>query len=187
MVNWDRSVWFSQNIPKHAFVHWAVVRDRFPTRDRFRWWGLQVPASCLLCNVGIEPRSHLFFECSYSTHAWQSFFLHQRLNPPSSLDHIICWVRSTSPITKLNTICKMVLQATIYGIWEKRNARLHRAETKPSDQVTREVQSIIRRRLAGLDSKIGTSAQQQPTVTSSAHSHLSLWFGYIQFGTDQVP
>lgn len=51
-VTWHDSVWFPQRIPKHAFIHWLVARDRLTTRDRLRSWGLQVPSECLLCDAG---------------------------------------------------------------------------------------------------------------------------------------
>lgn len=115
-VPWKKSLWFSKNIPKHAFIHWVVARDRLPTRDRLRRWGFQVPDTCLLCNVAAESRSHLFFDCKYASRIWESFFYHHRLNHPLGIDPIVSWVRSASSIAKLNIICKLLLQATIYEI-----------------------------------------------------------------------
>lgn len=63
----------------------------------------------------------------------------------------------------------------------KKNARLHRDETKPSAQVTREIQSILRRKLAGLDTR---ACDTQHPPSSSAQTYLSLWFDYIQFEND---
>lgn len=181
VVSWKKLVWFSQNIPKHAFIHWMVARDRLPTRDRLQSWGLKIPDNCLLCNVVPESRSHLFFDCTYTTQVWKSFFSHPRLNPPTCLDTIVNWVRYECSISKLNIICKLLLQATIYEICKERDVRSHRAETKPSSQVTRKVQSILPRKLAGLHSSPCTS---QKSSSSSAQTYLSFWFGYIQFGND---
>nr|VDC73714.1 unnamed protein product [Brassica rapa] len=32
-VAWHKVVWFSQNIPKHSFIVWLVLKDRMLTRD----------------------------------------------------------------------------------------------------------------------------------------------------------
>lgn len=176
VVPWKKSVWFSQHIPKHGFIHWVVTWDRLPTRDRLRRWGLQVPDTCLLCNVAVESHTHLFFDCMYASQVWESFFTHPRLNPPIDFDHIVYWVRTASSITKLNIICKLLLQTTINELWKERNARLHRDETKT--QLIREVQGIMRRKLASLDTGVSPSIHPSSN-SSSAQSYLSLWFGYF--------
>ncbi|CAN6900340.1 unnamed protein product, partial [Brassica oleracea var. botrytis] len=48
-VTWHKQIWFTSHIPKHAFFTWVNVRHRLATRDRMRRWGLDVPASCVLC------------------------------------------------------------------------------------------------------------------------------------------
>lgn len=63
-VFWHRQVWFQGRIPKHAFITWVLARNRLGTRDRLRAWGLQVPATCVLCNTTDETRQHLFFACT---------------------------------------------------------------------------------------------------------------------------
>lgn len=41
LVSWFKSVWFSSNIPKHAFLAWIVTLNRLPTRDRLLGWGYE--------------------------------------------------------------------------------------------------------------------------------------------------
>ena len=82
-VFWHRQVWFQGRIPKHAFITWAIARNRLGTRDRMRSWGLQVPATCILCNVADETRQHLFFDCSFSLEVWAFFCSRLNINPPA--------------------------------------------------------------------------------------------------------
>lgn len=174
VVAWCNFVWFSQSMPKHAFVYWVVPRDRLPKRDRLQSWRIQVPNTCLLCTVATESRSHLFFDCAYATQVWESFFSHTRLNPPIGYDLIVEWVRSATTLTKLNTICKLLLQAIIYEIWKERNSRLHKDEIKPSAQVVREIQSTIRRKLAGLDTVLVKLKTDHPSHLLNLTYHFGL-------------
>nr|GFA58358.1 hypothetical protein [Tanacetum cinerariifolium] len=73
MVAWHKLVWFSQNIPRHAFMLWLAVNHRLKTLDRINVWQKNVVNKCSLCEVGSESHNHLFFECSYSLEVWQQF------------------------------------------------------------------------------------------------------------------
>nr|AAC78274.1 putative reverse transcriptase [Arabidopsis thaliana] len=61
--SWHKAVWFTNQVPKHAFISWVTAWNRLHTRDRLRSWGLIVPAECVLCNLVDETRDHLFFAC----------------------------------------------------------------------------------------------------------------------------
>ncbi|CAA7040906.1 unnamed protein product [Microthlaspi erraticum] len=80
---WTETVWFKQRVPKHAFILWVTLRDRLTTRDKLRSWGINVPASCLLCGSNPETRDHLFFQCNFAAVIWNSFFTHRTLSPPT--------------------------------------------------------------------------------------------------------
>lgn len=85
-VFWHRQVWFPGRIPKHAFITWVLARNRLGTRDRMRAWGLQVPATCILCNTTDETRQHLFFDCVYSAEVWFFFCSRLRVTPPAMFE-----------------------------------------------------------------------------------------------------
>ncbi|XP_024006538.1 uncharacterized protein LOC112083046 [Eutrema salsugineum] len=170
VVSWVSSVWFSQAIPKHAFILWVFCRDRLPTRDRLRSWGLPVSDTCLLWDDASESRSHLFFGCNYASQIWSSLLTHRCLSPPLALDDIVSWVRSASSNHRINVICKLVLHASIYEIWKERNARLHSVVSKPAAQVVKDIHAILRRNLAGLDRQ---AASLRPSSASSKDSFLS--------------
>lgn len=72
-VSWHKAVWFTNQVPKHAFISWVTAWNRLHTRDRLRSWGLLVHAECVLCNLVDETRDHLFFACRFSSRIWTFF------------------------------------------------------------------------------------------------------------------
>ncbi|CAA7049602.1 unnamed protein product [Microthlaspi erraticum] len=176
-VVWHKSVWFVNHIPKHAFHLWVTVQDRLPTRDRLSRWGLDVPEVCLLCGTDLESRDHLLFLCSYSAQVWSSFFSHRSLSPPSSFVDIVSWIRSNNLPPKLKLICKLIFQAAVYYIWKERNARLHSPIVKVSQSLVKEIQLLLRAKLAGLDRSLTSNVLSS---SSSQQSYLCTWFEFIQ-------
>ncbi|PWA36797.1 reverse transcriptase zinc-binding domain-containing protein [Artemisia annua] len=74
-VNWFDVVWFSQCIPRHAFLIWLLMGERLKTQDKLRTYDVDATATikdirCPLCELTQDNHSHLFFECSYSSHVW---------------------------------------------------------------------------------------------------------------------
>lgn len=65
--SWTTTIWFSQATPKYAFVGWLATRDRLSTMDRISKWSHGFDETCVLCKNAMDSRSHLFFECSYSS------------------------------------------------------------------------------------------------------------------------
>lgn len=62
-VLWYKHVWFSQCIPRHAFVLRMAMRGRLKTKDRISKWFNITSRLCPLCNNVDETHSHLFFSC----------------------------------------------------------------------------------------------------------------------------
>ncbi|GKC31525.1 reverse transcriptase zinc-binding domain-containing protein, partial [Tanacetum coccineum] len=48
-VRWKDLVWFSQNIPKHAFILWLAIKGSLTTQDKIRKWGSYDMMACPLC------------------------------------------------------------------------------------------------------------------------------------------
>lgn len=97
-----------------------------------------------------------------------------------TLEAIVLWVRNDSRVSKINSICKLVLLQTarFMRCGREKNSRLRRDVTKQTSCVVKEIQLTIRRRMASLD---------RPTLTSNQFSHppleesyLSRWLGFFQ-------
>lgn len=85
-VDWCRVVWFSQNIPRYAFITWLAIQNRLSTGDRMRSWG--ITQGCGLCGERDETRDHLFFACPYSFTVWEGLvrgLFGRRTNPDWSI------------------------------------------------------------------------------------------------------
>ncbi|GJY85462.1 RNA-directed DNA polymerase, eukaryota, reverse transcriptase zinc-binding domain protein [Tanacetum coccineum] len=58
-VRWSKLVWFSQNIPKHAFIPWLAILGRLTTQDKIRSWGSYDLMVCPLCCNEMDSHEHL--------------------------------------------------------------------------------------------------------------------------------
>lgn len=68
-VNWSKLVWFSQGIPRYAFITWLTIWDRLSTGHRTSIWGQ--PQCCVFCGEPDETRDQLFLLVPISLwHGW---------------------------------------------------------------------------------------------------------------------
>lgn len=173
IVAWSKSVWFKDRIPKHAFISWVVAWNRLHTRDRLSRWGLTVPTNCILCNLQEESRDHLFFECEFSSEIWTFFTMRTNLNPPPRFMDCLLWLQTASRDKHVSLIIKLLFQASIYSIWQERNARIHSSISKPAAVLIKEIQLTLRARLDPLS--------RVPRSQSSPVSVLAAWFSMFHF------
>lgn len=146
-VSWHKAVWFTNQVPKHAFISWVTAWNRLHTRDRLRSWGLLVHAECVLCNLVDETRDHLFFACRFSSRIWTFFMRAVGFSPPPQFMNCLLWLNSATRDKNLMLIIKLLFQASVYFIWKERNARIHSEIRRPSHLITKEIQMVIRARL----------------------------------------
>lgn len=170
-VFWHKAVWFTDRIPKHAFIAWVAARDRMVTRDRLIGWGLIVPSNCVLCVGHDENRQHLFFDCAYSSRVWSFFCSRLQLVPPQGFDAILRWLCAPSRDKNITLIVRLIHQAVLYLLWKERNNRIHSAVEKPAGTLIAEIQQIIRLRLDPIARRQNNSVGQ--------HSVLSTWFSFF--------
>ncbi|XP_071728183.1 uncharacterized protein [Rutidosis leptorrhynchoides] len=64
-VTWVDVVWFSQCIPRHAFMVWLLMGERLKTQDRLKEWERNLNSNarllCSLCKEQEDTHAHLFF------------------------------------------------------------------------------------------------------------------------------
>ncbi|XP_024004923.1 uncharacterized protein LOC112082062 [Eutrema salsugineum] len=167
-VGWAKAVWFKSRIPKHAFLCWVSARNHMHTRDRLRLWGIAVPPGCLMCDAADETGQHIFFDCAFSHEIWHTFNSAANVTPPTDFDLCLLWLKSPSRDANKSLILRLAFQASLYGIWRERNARLHNASSTPASTIITEIKKRIRCRLDPLSSA-------QPNTPSSV-SFLASWF-----------
>ena len=69
-VPWSKIVWFSQGVPRFAFITWLTIQDRFSTGHHTSIWGQT--QFCTFCGEPDETRDHLFCACPYTFMLWLS-------------------------------------------------------------------------------------------------------------------
>ena len=79
-VIWFRHVWFSQCIPRHAFILWMAIKGKLKTQDRLSKWLNVTDMTCPLCNGCKDSHSHLFFGCVFSKRLWERLKVMAKLN-----------------------------------------------------------------------------------------------------------
>ncbi|XP_019232377.1 PREDICTED: uncharacterized protein LOC109213078 [Nicotiana attenuata] len=132
------------HVPKYQFILWLTLQKRLTTADRLAKWGIQVLRNCVLCvSDAEETHSHLFFECEYSRQLWSSFL--RRIGENSQVGS---WEEEVERITTKKCSSKAhaevlgwLLAASVYHIWNERNAR--RFQEQQQDQRLRSREIVI--------------------------------------------
>ncbi|GJX31051.1 hypothetical protein Tco_0240906 [Tanacetum coccineum] len=154
MVQWYNVVWFPHSIPRHAIHMWLVVQQKLKTQDRLRQWdvGPSIDLNllrCPLCDLVPNSHDHLFFKCSFSLQVWS------QVRALCGMDSISHWLADVIafivPISKSKTVIsilsRIVVAATSYYIWLKRNGRLFKKKTSSPDQIVQVILSMVRLKL----------------------------------------
>ncbi|MFS7912516.1 putative transcription factor interactor and regulator CCHC(Zn) family [Helianthus anomalus] len=159
-VNWMKIIWFSQCIPKHAFLMWLKMRKKLLTQDKIMEWGAARRNNmnmmcCLLCYENIDSHDHLFFSCKFSAEVWHKVITYtDMVNVNPVWEDAINWLLARRSWKTANSIVdRLIIAAMAYNIWRERNNRLFRNCTRPPDLLVREIISNIRYKLMGLKFK----------------------------------
>ncbi|XP_019085551.1 PREDICTED: uncharacterized protein LOC109126452 [Camelina sativa] len=156
LVPWSEVIWFKEHVPRYSFIAWLAMLNRLPTRDRLRRWGMNIPATCVLCSNGEEDHNHLFFECSFSSGLWTFFAEKFPPNPPATLAAASSWIlhHSQPHLRRIKTILKLLFQSVVYHLWKERNARIFSATETPIAALRLTIDSLLRSRLLSLQGPI---------------------------------
>ncbi|GJY98067.1 reverse transcriptase domain, reverse transcriptase zinc-binding domain protein [Tanacetum coccineum] len=112
------------------------------TQDMLRHWDIGVFTNlnmlvCPFCKMFPESHNHIFFECKFPSQVWSL------MRSMTSMDEVgPCWndiVNWIKPLANKNLIisvvARLVLAATAYFIWQERNFRLFKNQSRTISQV----------------------------------------------------
>ena len=140
-------VWFSQNIPKYAFIVWLAIQGKL------RKWGSYDLMVCSLCSNEMDSHEHLFFKCKYSNEVWTKVLM--KINEVQWAD--IDWkdlIEQFSNLKNSNNIASVVrrlcLATCVYMVWQERNNRIFREEVRNVEVLVQCICDVIKCRLSSL-------------------------------------
>ncbi|GJV15630.1 putative RNA-directed DNA polymerase [Tanacetum coccineum] len=150
-VTWYDMIWFPNNIPRHAFNLWLIVKHKLKTQDRISWWDASssLGSACSLCEVVPDSHEHLFFDCPFAAQVWNHMKSKAGLdNVPNDVYAIIIHVGTGAKrkSTKI-VIAKLVLAAAAYYLWQERNKRLFTKNKRSANQIIECISSVVRLKL----------------------------------------
>ncbi|GJZ33098.1 RNA-directed DNA polymerase, eukaryota, reverse transcriptase zinc-binding domain protein [Tanacetum coccineum] len=152
--DWYPLVWFTQNIPRHAFVTWLAIQERIMTQDRIKIWKPNEDLKCSLYNSCIDSHDHLFFTCEFSKEVWNE--LHNMLNVRLSVRwNPIIREMVALPINRniWSIVRRIVLNAAVYCIWQERNHRIFKNEKRDKEAIINLMKENTMMKLMGLKVK----------------------------------
>ncbi|XP_022019023.1 uncharacterized protein LOC110919054 [Helianthus annuus] len=159
-VAWVNMVWYGQCIPRHSFHLWLVLKNKLKTQDRLAVWEAGSETNlrlmcCPLCNYGRDSRDHLFFQCSYAAKIWS--IVKEKVdmvNVNDSWSSIMAWIElNASSKTLEHIVCKLVVAASTYFIWQERNNQLFSNIHRKEEMVAQIILDMVRLRIMSF--KIG--------------------------------
>ena len=117
------------------------MKDRLTTKDRLLFWGINVDPVCQFCRQYMEDRNHLFFKCSFSSRIWKYIMgLCLASSVPDNWDLLLKWdIKNLKGRSFRATLCKIAWWATVYHLWQQRNARLHAGEMKSEENIIKAI------------------------------------------------
>lgn len=154
-VPWTRVVWFSQCIPRHAFILWLVLGQKLKTQDKMRTWDSNPDAICMFCNAQKDTHNHLFFECEYPTQVWRRLRMLANMHTvPGRWTEVVTYLQ---PRSRGNTIWsvigRLVFSAAIYFIWQERNNRVFKKGTRSIEKLHQDIFEVVRLKVLSLTLK----------------------------------
>ncbi|XP_074288077.1 uncharacterized protein LOC141613236 [Silene latifolia] len=155
-VPWRHICWNQLNVPKWAFIFWAVMHRRLLTKDRLIRMGITTDSLCEICCVQPEDHFHLFGGCDYFKTCCRLLQLSLKFSSfPQYMVHWFSSARKTKLQRRFLGACYVGL---VYAIWRVRNeARIDHYVRRPSSVI----KAILAEVLARFNRGNITSLKQQ--------------------------
>ncbi|KAL4309145.1 hypothetical protein GQ457_01G033170 [Hibiscus cannabinus] len=128
-----------------------AVLNRLPTLDRLRRMGLSEDDRCILCGDGQEDRDHIFAGCYYSKQIWVSLLHSCKVTRLTmDWDAELRWLCTCLKGKSLRVLLlKLAWASFVYHIWEERNRRIFRGDSRDCNGLLNCIRETIRIRVQG--------------------------------------
>nr|GEU33226.1 hypothetical protein [Tanacetum cinerariifolium] len=160
-MKWWKVIWFSQNVPRQAFVLWMASKGRLITQDKLSKWYPGKDWKCPLCKQVEDSHKHLFFECVYSKTVWKEV---------QSMANFADIKKMEDCMTKLaNLPCKnsiwsivrrLCVADTVYHLWNERNSRIFKQKEESTKSTLQYIMRSVGSRLMTLKVKDSNAVKE---------------------------
>ncbi|GJY48200.1 RNA-directed DNA polymerase, eukaryota, reverse transcriptase zinc-binding domain protein [Tanacetum coccineum] len=145
-VEWHKVVWFSQCIPRHTFVMWLVLHDRFQTQERMARWYTNGILLCPLCANCKDLVHRLFFQCNFASKVWSKIKGDLDIQrDPNDWQRIIQMINDICVNSIKGVFGRIRITACVYYIWKERNSRVFQNVKKTEEEVL----NVLKKKLNG--------------------------------------
>ncbi|GJZ47398.1 reverse transcriptase domain-containing protein [Tanacetum coccineum] len=193
-ITWYHIVWFSHNIPRHAFNLWLIMRRSLKTQDRVRQWdvGPNVDLNtlcCKLCDAQPDSHEHLFFECPYSARIWvliRSLGGMELISP--RLHDIISYFQPIAHRRNARSVIgRILVAAAAYFIWVERNNHVFKNSRRSPEELCDAIIVTVWLKLLSFCFKNTAAVQDilarwKMPSNSYQMRHVALFRGSLSFG-----
>lgn len=146
--SWSKGVWFPQATPKFAFITWLSIKNKLSTLDRVSKWSQGVDTTCVLCKNAAETRSHLFFECEYTSQIWEFIVKGVLGSSYTNVWSEILLIIADDKREKMSRFCiRYTFQSVLYAVWSERNRLMHGEKLLPMPVIKKLVDKGIRNKI----------------------------------------
>ncbi|XP_071734228.1 uncharacterized protein [Rutidosis leptorrhynchoides] len=135
-----------------------LMGENLRTQDKLRGWDLRSGSDgvvCPLCNIEPDSHEHLFFGCTYASQVW--LFAKKCMMVPVVGNFWTDFVSAMSPYMACRTAgsisSRLLFAATVYFIWQERNFRLFKKESRSCGKLVTVIFATIRLKLMSLNWK----------------------------------
>ncbi|XP_020263325.1 uncharacterized protein LOC109839306 [Asparagus officinalis] len=135
-VPWFNTIWERMNYPKNSIISWLAVQNRLLTQDMLLRMGTVFTNSCCLCSgAASESCDHLFFEFEFSKIVWNKIMKWIQFRWLSCVWNCLLewYITSLRGKRFKQRIKRMAFNASLYRIWNERNARIFLQKSKGAD------------------------------------------------------
>lgn len=153
IAKWAKLVWYSQCVPRHAFITWVAINGKLKTQDKYMRIDSQACQSCPFCNTQKDSHNRLFFTCEFTQEIWSKLKEMARLDhAPDIWTDLIVFMQDR-PINKSiwSIIQRLVLGSCVYYVWQERNMRIFQQKARTVEQLSELIKKTVRMKLLGLN------------------------------------